>query len=139
MMIKHLVLAAGAVLLLGMTAPEQAQAQTTECRQTFPGAPEHGMTCTTKQPLFPRTPAAPPAPAAPVVIDPTLDTTDCPRMTRLMNPPLCQENARNKRLRKRKEIGEMIVGGRCTDAFAAAIREGDFEFAKEVKVLCATN
>jgi len=118
----------GALLLTAPTTvaflpATPASAQMTTCQGNYGG----GMNCMTHGAS---TTVVKPAAA----IDPTLDTSGCPAFQRIAES--CQQWAINKRIAKRKQIGALIVAGRCDDAFKAAMTEADFEFAKEVRALC---
>jgi len=109
------------VSALALLAPVAPRAQTTHCQSSIYGMPELGVTCRTTKPAMPR--------------DTTLDTTGCPLLQQISES--CDLWAQNRRAGKRKQIATLIVEGRCEDAFKAAIVEGDFAFAREVRELCA--
>lgn len=105
----------------------QAQQQT-NCRPTYAGQPQLGMTCDTVG--APRGPAM-----APVYSWKDVKPVACGKFEKATaDGNYCEAR---EIAAARKAVGEMIAGGDCAGALKAALATGDLAYATEVKGFCA--
>lgn len=117
-----------AVVVAALAGQAAAQSTTTNCRPTYAGAPQLGMTCESSGG------AARAAAPAPVYSWRDVKPKICSKLEVLASSG--NECDARAQAFARKQIGEMMAGGDCDGAIKAALGTGDIAFAGEVRDFC---
>ena len=122
---SYVVLGAVLASLAGSAA---AQSTTTNCRPTYAGAPQLGMTCDSS--------GGARAATAPAPVYSWRDVK--PKVCSKLEVLAASSNECDARAQAfaRKQVGEMVAAGDCDGAIKAALVTGDIAFAGEVRDFC---
>jgi hypothetical protein len=113
------------VAVIAASLPSAGSAQQTQCRQTYPGWPEGGVTCNTgrTQPAQPERCAGGDWLIAGCTVGEHRAAKDRAAAAKILEA-------------RRKAVGLAIAEGRCDDALKIALTDGDLDLAERIKSLC---